>query len=188
MDPHEILRVLGDQEVQKYLIQEIQSVYRLQGVAIDDKHVEVIVSQMLSKVKIREVGDSKYLEGDQVDKRELRRELDKLRDEGKTLPTYDSMLLGLTKASLETDSFLSAASFQDTTKVLCRAAMEAKVDYLQGLKENIIMGNVIPAGTGAVKYRNLKVRDIEVDEGNDKFDGGNLSEIAENDELFGEIV
>jgi DNA-directed RNA polymerase subunit beta' len=98
------------------------------------------------------------------------------------------MLLGLTKASLETDSFLSAASFQDTTKVLCRAAMEAKVDYLQGLKENIIMGNVIPAGTGAVKYRNLKVRDIEVDEGNDKFDGGNLSEIAENDELFGEIL
>jgi len=188
MDPHEILRVLGEQEVQKYLINEIQSVYRLQGVVIDDKHVEVIVSQMLSKVRIRETGASKYLEGDQIDKRELRRELDKLRDDGKALPSYDSLLLGLTKASLETDSFLSAASFQDTTKVLSRAAMEAKVDYLQGLKENIIMGNVIPAGTGAVKYRNLRVRDVEIGNSSDNFDALESGVTAENDELFGEFV
>ena len=188
MDPHEILRVLGEQEVQKYLINEIQSVYRLQGVAIDDKHVEVIVSQMLSKVKIVDSGDSQYLEGEQIDKRELRRELEKLRDDAKTLPIYEPMLLGLTKASLETDSFLSAASFQDTTKVLSRAAMKADVDYLQGLKENIIMGNVIPAGTGVVKYRNLKVRDVEIGNSAGGFDGLETGAIAESDELFGEIV
>jgi DNA-directed RNA polymerase subunit beta' len=179
---------LGEQEVQRYLINEIQSVYRLQGVAIDDKHVEVIVSQMLSKVKIVDSGDSQYLEGEQIDKRELRRELEKLRDDSKTLPIYEPMLLGLTKASLETDSFLSAASFQDTTKVLSRAAMKADVDYLQGLKENIIMGNVIPAGTGTVKYRNLKVRDVEIGNQAGGFDGLETGTIAENDELFGEIV
>ena len=188
MDPHEILRVLGEQEVQKYLINEIQSVYRLQGVAIDDKHVEVIVSQMLSKVEIEEQGDSKYLEGDQIDKRELRREIERLRNDGKELPITRPMLLGLTKASLTTGSFLSAASFQDTTKVLSHAAMEAKVDYLQGLKENIIMGNVIPAGTGAVKYRGLQVRDVEIGSGDDDFDDSEFETIAENDELFGEIV
>jgi len=187
MDPHEILRVLGEQEVQKYLINEIQSVYRLQGVAIDDKHVEVIVSQMLSKVEIEDQGDSKYLEGDQIDKRELRREIERLRSEGKELPVTTPMLLGLTKASLTTDSFLSAASFQDTTKVLSHAAMEAKVDELRGLKENIIMGNVIPAGTGALKYRGLQVRDVEIGGGDDS-DDSEFEITDENDELFGESI
>ena len=188
MDPHEILRVLGEQEVQKYLINEIQSVYRLQGVAIDDKHVEVIVSQMLSKVEVEDQGDSKYLEGDQIDKRELRLEIERLRSDGKALPVTRPLLLGLTKASLKTDSFLSAASFQDTTKVLSHAAMEAKVDYLQGLKENIIMGNVIPAGTGCTKLKNLQVRDVEIGGYSDDF-GDLESELSNgNDDLFGEIV
>jgi len=187
MDPHEILRVLGEQEVQKYLINEIQSVYRLQGVAIDDKHIEVIVSQMLGKVEVQEQGDSKYLEGDQVDKRELRREIQRLRGEGKALPKTSPLLLGLTRASLTTDSFLSAASFQDTTKVLSHAAMEAKVDYLQGLKENIIMGNVIPAGTGAAMLKNIQVRDVEIGGYSDD-DDSQSQEVQEGDELFGEIL
>ncbi|MDR0303352.1 MAG: DNA-directed RNA polymerase subunit beta' [Chitinispirillales bacterium] len=188
MDPHEILRVLGEHEVQKYLINEIQSVYRLQGVAIDDKHVEVIISQMLGKVEVEEQCDSKYLEGDQVDKREMRLEIERLRSEGKELPRTRALLLGLTKASLRTESFLSAASFQDTTKVLSHAAMEAKVDCLQGLKENIIMGNIIPAGTGSVELRNLQVRDIEIGGYSDGF-GDLESELSnEDDKLFGEIV
>jgi DNA-directed RNA polymerase subunit beta' len=188
MDPHEILRVLGEQEVQKYLINEIQAIYRLQGVAIDDKHVEVIVSQMLSKVEIEEQGDSKFLEGDQIDKRQLRREIERLRSDSKELPITRPMLLGLTKASLTTDSFLSAASFQDTTKVLSHAAMEAKVDYLEGLKENIIMGNIIPAGTGAKKYRGIQIRDAEIGGGADDFDEFESEVLSEKDELFGESI
>jgi len=178
IDPHDILRVLGEHSVQKYLIDEIQAVYRLQGVKINDKHIEVIVSQMLQKVKITDPGDTEFLEGDSVDKKILRRENELAINEGNKPATFKPMLLGITKASLTTESFLSAASFQETTKVLAKAAVEGKVDALRGLKENLIMGNLIPAGTGSRYYRNIKVKDIEADlvhvgehEENPDFDG-----------------
>ncbi len=179
MDPHEILRVLGEQAVQSYLINEIQSVYRLQGVAIDDKHVEVIVSQMLRKVVIDHSGDTEYLKGDQVDRLTVKKENERLLEENEDLKpaVTKPMLLGITKASLTTESFLSAASFQETTKVLAQAAVMRKVDDLHGLKENLIMGNLIPAGTGARLLREIKFHDVDVmpedtmdDDFDDEFD------------------
>ncbi len=163
VDPHDILRIMGENAVQKYLLDEIQAVYRLQGVAINDKHIEVIVSQMLRKVRIEKAGDTQFLEGDDVDKRRLREENEMVIAEGGEPATFKPMLLGITKASLTTESFLSAASFQETTKVLSRAAVEGKIDPLRGLKENIIMGNLIPAGTGSRLFRKLRVKDLETE-------------------------
>ncbi|MDR0308082.1 MAG: DNA-directed RNA polymerase subunit beta' [Chitinispirillales bacterium] len=163
IDPHDILRILGENAVQEYMLDEIQAVYRLQGVTINDKHVEVIVSQMLRKVRVDKSGDTDYLEGDDVDRKELRKANEKVIADGGEPATFKPMLLGITKASLTTESFLSAASFQETTKVLSKAAVEGKTDSLSGLKENLIMGNLIPAGTGSKMYRNLRVKDLESD-------------------------
>jgi DNA-directed RNA polymerase subunit beta' len=163
IDPHDILRIMGENAVQQYMLDEIQAVYRLQGVTINDKHVEVIVAQMLRKVRVERSGDTDFLEGDDVDKKRLREANEKVISEGGEPATFKPLLLGITKASLTTESFLSAASFQETTKVLSKAAVEGKVDRLNGLKENLIMGNLIPAGTGSKKFKNLRVKDIEVD-------------------------
>ncbi len=163
IDPHDILRILGENAVQQYLLDEIQAVYRLQGVTINDKHVEVIVSQMLRKVRVDKAGDTNFLEGDDVDRKKLREANEMVISEGGEPATFKPMLLGITKASLTTESFLSAASFQETTKVLSKAAVEGKTDHLNGLKENLIMGNLIPAGTGSRMYRKLRVKDLESD-------------------------
>jgi DNA-directed RNA polymerase subunit beta' len=163
IDPHDILRIRGENAVQEYMLDEIQQVYRLQGVTINDKHVEVIVSQMLRKVRIKESGGTDFLEGDDIDRKELRKANEKVVSEGGEPATFTPLLLGITKASLTTESFLSAASFQETTKVLSKAAVEGKTDMLTGLKENLIMGNLIPAGTGLRDFRRLKVKDLETD-------------------------
>ena len=163
IDPHDILSIMGENAVQRYLLDEIQSVYRLQGVTINDKHIEVIVTQMLKKVKIENPGDTRFLEGDDVDKRVLREENGLVVSEGGEPATFKPMLLGITRASLTTESFLSAASFQETTKVLSKAAVEGKIDHLKGLKENLIMGNLIPAGTGCDLYRYVKIKDLSTD-------------------------
>ena len=163
LNPHEILRVLGEHAVQKFLIDEIQAVYRLQGVKINDKHIEVIVSQMLSKVRILESGDTEYLQGEEPDKKMVGRENAFAVNAGNAPATFEPVLLGITKASLNTESFLSAASFQETTKVLARAAVWGKTDHLNGLKENLIMGSLIPAGTGIRSYAGLTVKDIEAE-------------------------
>jgi DNA-directed RNA polymerase subunit beta' len=163
IDPHDILRIKGENAVQQYLLDEIQAVYRLQGVTINDKHVEVIVAQMLRKVRIEKAGDTEFLEGDDVDKKRLREANERVIAEGGEPATFKPLLLGITKASLTTESFLSAASFQETTKVLSKAAVEGKVDKLNGLKENLIMGNLIPAGTGSRIYRNLRVKNLETE-------------------------
>lgn len=163
IDPHDILRIKGENAVQQYMLDEIQAVYRLQGVTINDKHVEVIVAQMLRKVRIEKAGDTEFLEGDDVDKRKLREVNERVINEGGEPATFKPLLLGITKASLTTESFLSAASFQETTKVLSKAAVEGKVDRLSGLKENLIMGNLIPAGTGSRNLRKLRVKDTASD-------------------------
>ena len=157
LNPHDILRVLGMEALQEYLVNEIQEVYRLQGVNINDKHIEVIVRQMLRWVKIREVGDTNFLLEEQVDRFRYNDENQRVRDEDGQPAVGDPLLLGITKASLSTDSFISAASFQETTRVLTEAAISGRVDYLRGLKENVIMGRLIPAGTGMKYYRNVKV-------------------------------
>jgi len=146
--PHDILSVKGVEALASYLVNEIQEVYRLQGVVINDKHIEVIVRQMLQKVEITDAGDSQYIAGDNVDRIELEEVNERLIEEGKEPATGDPVLLGITKASLQTPSFISAASFQETTKVLTEAAVAGKIDTLQGLKENVIVGRLIPAGTG----------------------------------------
>ncbi|MGQ9559598.1 MAG: DNA-directed RNA polymerase subunit beta' [Candidatus Oleimicrobiaceae bacterium] len=195
--PHDILAIMGSNKVQEYLLNEIQEVYRLQGVRINDKHIEIIVRQMLQKVRIEDPGDTDYLEGDQVDRLAFMQENDRIKEQvvitapgdstwrvgqrveasqfrevcatlekdGKQVPearpakpaTFEPLLLGITKASLSTDSFISAASFQETTRVLADASVEGKIDRLLGLKENVVMGNLIPAGTGLAKYRDLRV-------------------------------
>ena len=151
--PHDILRVLGVEALATYLISEIQEVYRLQGVQIDDKHIEVIIRQMLQKVEIDDPGDTPYLSGEQIDAAELKQVHAKVQEEGGKLATSKPVLLGITKASLQTPSFISAASFQETTRVLTEASVSGRVDQLQGLKENVIVGRLIPAGTGAVMNR-----------------------------------
>jgi len=156
-NPHDILRVLGVKELAKYLVDEVQEVYRLQGVKINDKHIEVIVRQMLRRVRIKEVGDTNLLIDDQVERYVFEEENAKAFDEGKRPATAEPLLLGITKASLSTESFISAASFQETTKVLTQAAIEGKIDHLRGLKENVIMGRLIPAGTGISRYRHLRL-------------------------------
>jgi DNA-directed RNA polymerase subunit beta' len=156
-NPHDILRIKGDKELAKYLLDEIQEVYRLQGVKINDKHIEVIVRQMLRRVKIDDVGDTDFLIGEQVERRIVERENEKMIEAGKQPAKWDPLLLGITKASLSTESFISAASFQETTKVLTEAAICGKTDYLRGLKENVIMGRLIPAGTGRLRHTEISV-------------------------------
>ncbi|MEW5707709.1 MAG: DNA-directed RNA polymerase subunit beta' [Pseudomonadota bacterium] len=156
-DPHDILRLQGVEELARYVIDEVQDVYRLQGVKINDKHIEVIVRQMLRRVQIADAGDSKFIPGEQVERAEVLEENERLEAEGKKPATYEYMLLGITKASLSTDSFISAASFQETTRVLTEAAIMGKRDELRGLKENVIVGRLIPAGTG-LAYHNLRRR------------------------------
>ena len=159
-DPHEILEILGPNTVQEYLLSEIQKVYRLQGVTINDKHIEVIISQMLRKVRITEPGDGEFFWGEQVDKEQFIRENERISDAGGQPAEGEPILLGITKASVETESFISAASFQETTRVLTDAATLGKVDPLEGFKENVIMGHLIPAGTGLPKYRRLKINTL----------------------------
>jgi DNA-directed RNA polymerase subunit beta' len=157
INPHDILRIKGIKEAQEYLVEEIQEVYRLQGVRIDDKHIETVVRQMLQKVRIEDPGDSPlFLEGDQADKVVLREENSRIEAEGGQPATYVPLLLGITKASLSTQSFISAASFQETTRILTEAAIRGSRDMLRGLKENVTIGNLIPAGTGITKYRTLR--------------------------------
>jgi DNA-directed RNA polymerase subunit beta' len=155
--PHEILDVCGPQELQEHLVNEVQEVYRLQGVTINDKHIEIIVRQMLRKVRITEPGDTTFLWGEQIDKIAFEQENQRVEKMGGKPAEAQPVLLGITKASLETESFLSAASFQDTTRVLTEAATMGKVDYLRGFKENVIMGHIIPAGTGFNTHRNLRL-------------------------------
>ncbi|MFH1279295.1 MAG: DNA-directed RNA polymerase subunit beta' [Candidatus Eisenbacteria bacterium] len=157
INPHDILRIKGNNAVQEYLVNEIQEVYRLQGVKINDKHIEVIVRQMLQKVRIEDPGDTVFLEGDQVSKGVVREENERLIAEGGKPATFQPLLLGITKASLSTESFVSAASFQETTRVLTEAAIRGATDYLHGLKENVIMGNLIPAGTGVSHCRRIRL-------------------------------
>ncbi|NJM09510.1 MAG: DNA-directed RNA polymerase subunit beta', partial [Bdellovibrionaceae bacterium] len=156
-NPHDILRVLGDRALSAYLVNEIQEVYRLQGVGINDKHIEVIVRNMLRKVEVNDPGDTRFLAGEQVERFELGDENDKVSKEGGRPATIEPLLLGITKVSLSTDSWISAASFQETTKVLTEAAVNSKTDGLRGLKENIIMGRLVPAGTGLGAYKKWKV-------------------------------
>jgi DNA-directed RNA polymerase subunit beta' len=155
--PHDILRVLGIEALANYLINEIQEVYRLQGVKINDKHIEVIVRQMLQKVEIDEPGETTFLVGEQVDKSEFEAENRKVEAEGMRPAEAHPVLQGITKASLQTNSFISAASFQETTRVLTEAAVSGKTDTLDGLKENVIVGRLIPAGTGSTMNRMRQV-------------------------------
>jgi DNA-directed RNA polymerase subunit beta' len=151
------LKILGVYEVQAYLVNEIQEVYRLQGVKINDKHIETIVRQMLQKVQVDIPGETSFLEGERVDKTKFLEENSRVIAEGGEPATAEPLLLGITRASLTTESFISAASFQETTRVLTEAAISGKIDYLLGLKENVIIGRLIPAGTGIEKYRNVEV-------------------------------
>ena len=156
-NPHDILRVLGEKELQSYLVNEIQEVYRLQGVNINDKHIETIVRQMLRRVRIKDVGDADFLLDEQVEKAVFEDGNSKVKGHGKKPAVAEPLLLGITKASLSTESFISAASFQETTKVLTEAAITGKVDMLRGLKENVIMGRLIPAGTGVPRYSTAEI-------------------------------
>ena len=165
VNPHDILKIKGVRAVQDYMIQEVQRVYRLQGVEINDKHIEVIVRQMLKKVKVEESGDSDVLPGVSMNVLDYNDMNEKLVAEGKEPAEGKQVMLGITKASLATDSFLSAASFQETTKVLTEAAINGKIDHLIGLKENVLIGKLIPAGTGMKRYRSVKLNsDISIDD------------------------
>jgi DNA-directed RNA polymerase subunit beta' len=156
-NPHDILAVLGEKALARYLLDEIQEVYRLQGVKINDKHIEVIIRQMMRRVKVSEPGDTNFLAEDHVERQIFQQENARVASLGGQPATGQALLLGITKASLSTESFISASSFQETTKVLTEAALQGKVDYLRGLKENVIMGRLIPAGTGLGVYDRLHV-------------------------------
>ena len=175
VNPHDILKIKGVRAVQDYMIQEVQRVYRLQGVEINDKHIEVIVRQMLKKIRIEDNGDTEFLPGTLVDVLDFEEENERLIEEGKEPAEGKQVMLGITKASLATNSFLSAASFQETTKVLTEAAIKGKIDPLIGLKENVIIGKLIPAGTGMKQYSNIK---LDTDEEEVEFD-----EMEENEEV-----
>jgi DNA-directed RNA polymerase subunit beta' len=155
-NPHDILKVLGDKELARFLVDEIQEVYQLQGVKINDKHIEIIVRQMLKRVKIREVGDTRFIVDEQIEKQVFKEENERVLKEGGRPASADPLFLGITKASLITDSWVSAASFQETTRVLTQAAVEGRVDELRGLKENVIMGRLVPAGTGNPHYGKIR--------------------------------
>jgi len=178
-DPHDILDVLGPKELQKYLVDGVQKVYRLQGVVINDKHIETIVRQMLRKVRIEDSGDSEFLAGSQIDRFVFQEESEKVRAKKGMLPTGKPVLLGITKAALNTESFISAASFQETTRVLTEAAINGKIDPLIGLKENVIVGRLIPAGTGLVEYRDTQVIKHEEPPAEELLGVGEVSESAD---------
>jgi DNA-directed RNA polymerase subunit beta' len=173
INPHDVLQVLGEKELQRYLVDKIQEVYRSQSVTINDKHVEVIVRQMMRSVKIEEVGDTDFLVDEQVDRWRFQEENQRVMDAGGSPAIGRPLLLGITKASLSTDSFISAASFQETTRVLTEAAIAGKVDFLRGLKENVIVGRLIPAGTGMSLYHDFSMEEDEPEQ-----------EVEEDDELF----
>ena len=181
LSAHDILRLLGISELASYLVNEVQSVYRLQGVKINDKHIEVIVRQMLRKVEITDPGDSNYLIGEQADRVKIIIENENLEKENKKLIKFDSMLLGITKASLVTESFISAASFQETTRVLTESAVKGASDMLHGLKENVIVGRLIPSGTG-LDYHNERKRDRFIESNDSK-----KEEIADLDVMKQEL-
>ncbi len=157
-NPHDILRIEGEQELAKWMVDEVQEVYRLQGVKINDKHIEIIIRQMMRKLRVKEVGDTDFLIGEQVDKVEFEAANVRMKAEGKQLAEAEPLLLGITKASLSTESWISAASFQETTKVLTEGSIWGKTDHLHGLKENVIMGRLIPAGTGLARYHNIGIQ------------------------------
>ena len=194
VNPHDILRIKGLRAVQDYMIQEVQRVYRLQGVEINDKHIEVIVRQMLKKIRIEESGDTEFLPGTNVDRLEFEDVNEALEAEGKEPATGEQIIMGITKASLATNSFLSAASFQETTKVLTEAAIKGKVDPLVGLKENVIIGKHIPAGTGMRKYRDIKLNtEMEMEDELDfeddfDFEFGDAEEVKQEGASDGEAV
>jgi DNA-directed RNA polymerase subunit beta' len=161
LDPHDILRYRGVTELAEHIVKEVQDVYRLQGVAINDKHIEVILRQMLKKIEIESVGDADLIVGEQMEKSSILEIIDDLKSANShaILPTYRPILLGITKASLVTNSFISAASFQETTRVLTDAAVNGKKDFLRGLKENVVVGRLIPCGTSLSTKRNEKTKD-----------------------------
>jgi DNA-directed RNA polymerase subunit beta' len=165
-DPHDILRLLGVEALARYICNEVQDVYRLQGVKINDKHIEVIVRQMLRRVHIVDAADTRFITGEQLERAEVLEENERIEAEGKQPAHYEHVLLGITKASLSTDSFISAASFQETTRVLTEAAIMGKRDELRGLKENVIVGRLIPAGTGLAyhRVRRKQVAQAELDQ------------------------
>jgi len=166
VDPHDVLRIQGEKEVQQFLLNEIQEVYRVQGVSINDKHIEIIIRQMMRKVTVKEIGDTNFKFGDEVDKYTFREENTRTAKLGGKLADAEPKLLGITRASLETESFISAASFQETTRVLTEAASAGRIDFLRGLKENVIMGRLIPAGTGSAHADKAKSLHTSVNEAN----------------------
>ena len=184
VNPHDILAVQGVHKVQEYLVNEIQDVYRLQAVAINDKHIEAIVRQMLQKVKVLDPGDTNFLEGEEVDKIRFSRENNKVIGEGGDPSTVQPILLGITRASLRTDSFISAASFQETTRVLTEAAVQGKIDHLRGLKENVIIGRLIPAGTGSSHYRGINYGDLHAEDASSN--GNGVPEFEGTEAVLGE--
>jgi DNA-directed RNA polymerase subunit beta' len=187
VNPHDILKIKGVRAVQDYMLQEVQRVYRLQGVEINDKHIEVIVRQMLKKIRVEQNGDSEYLPGTLVDVLEFEETNERLEAEGLEPADGKQVLLGITKASLATNSFLSAASFQETTKVLTDAAIKGKVDPLIGLKENVILGKLIPAGTGMKCYSNVKLNtdyDPAIFEQTEEFEGM----LEDSEDVSAEVV
>ena len=209
INPHDLLKIKGLRAAQDYMLQEVQRVYRLQGVEINDKHIEVIVRQMLKKIRVEEKGDTEFLPGTMVDVLEFNDVNEKLEAEGKEPATGEQIMLGITKASLATESFLSAASFQETTKVLTEAAIKGKVDHLIGLKENVLIGKLIPAGTGMKKYRDVRLNTelamedeivlddfddaeegemVEAPELNAENDAANVEETADTETDFAEIT
>jgi DNA-directed RNA polymerase subunit beta' len=164
VDPHDILHILGENALQMYLLNEVQEVYRLQGVQINDKHIGVIIRQMMKKVEIMHVGDTNFIYGQQVDRYKFLEENKKVIREGGQPAIARPLLLGITKASLNIDSFFSAASFQETTRVLTNASISGSKDYLRGLKENVIIGRLIPAGTGIKQYQRLTLLDENMED------------------------
>jgi DNA-directed RNA polymerase subunit beta' len=156
-NPHDILRIKGPKELSKYLVNEVQKVYRLQGVKINDKHIEVIVRQMLRRIAVKDAGDTDLIAGEEIEKWRFEEKNDRVVAQGGKPAVGDPLLLGVTKASINTESFISAASFQETTRVLADASIESRIDYLRGLKENVIMGRLVPAGTGLSSYRKMDV-------------------------------
>jgi DNA-directed RNA polymerase subunit beta' len=191
VNPHDLLKIKGIRAVQDYLLREVQRVYRLQGVDIADKHIEVLVRQMLKKIRIDEPGDTEYLSGTLVDVLDFEEINEQLLKEGKTPAEGERIILGITKAALATDSFMSAASFQETTKVLTDAAIKGKIDPLVGLKENVIIGKLIPAGTGLKRYRNTALstdaRDT-IDFGGDEYEDGDAPEADTVDVVTSDIA
>jgi DNA-directed RNA polymerase subunit beta' len=167
-DPHDILRLLGVEALARYIIDEVQDVYRLQGVKINDKHIEVIVRQMLRRVNVIDPGETGYIPGEQIERSELLEANDRAEAEGRQPAAYEHILLGITKASLSTDSFISAASFQETTRVLTEASIMGKKDDLRGLKENVIVGRLIPAGTGLAYHRTRRGQEEGIDLAEDR--------------------